>query len=243
MTLTGGNKMKKINVLVVDDEVEIQEAIRIYLRSENINCLVASNGKEAIDVLKSEPTIALVLLDVMMPVMDGIVATSLIREFSNVPIIMLTAKVEDTDKIMGLSIGADDYVCKPFNPAELVARVKSQIRRYTMLGMSQTQTMLQENVIEIRGLLLNETTKQVSVDGEMIRLTPTELKILTLLMKYPNRVFSIDEIYERVWNERGYQAENTVAVHIRKIREKIEINPSDPRYLKVVWGIGYKIEA
>ena len=235
--------MKKINVLVVDDEVEIQEAIRIYLRSENINCFVASNGKEAIDVLKAEPTIALVLLDVMMPIMDGIVATSLIREFSNVPIIMLTAKVEDTDKIMGLSIGADDYVCKPFNPAELVARVKSQIRRYTMLGMSQTQTMLQENVIEIRGLLLNETTKQVSVDGEMIRLTPTELKILTLLMKYPNRVFSIDEIYERVWNERGYQAENTVAVHIRKIREKIEINPSDPRYLKVVWGIGYKIEA
>ncbi len=230
----------KPRVLVVDDEIEIQEAIKIYLQSESIEVLLASNGKQAIDILKSED-VHLIILDLMMPVMDGIVTTSKVREFSNVPIIMLTAKVEDTDKILGLSIGADDYICKPFNPAELVARVKSQIRRYLLLGSSQ-MTSPSEDVIDIRGLSLNETTKQVSLDGKEIRLTPTELKILTLLMKHPNRVFSIDEIYERVWDEPGYNAENTVAVHIRKIREKIEINPSDPRYLKVVWGIGYKIE-
>ncbi len=230
----------KPRVLVVDDEIEIQEAIKIYLQSESIEVLLASNGKQAIDILKSED-VHLIILDLMMPVMDGIVTTSKVREFSNVPIIMLTAKVEDTDKILGLSIGADDYICKPFNAAELVARVKSQIRRYLLLGSSQ-MTSPSEDVIDIRGLSLNETTKQVTLDGKEIRLTPTELKILTLLMKHPNRVFSIDEIYERVWDEPGYNAENTVAVHIRKIREKIEINPSDPRYLKVVWGIGYKIE-
>ena len=230
----------KACVLVVDDEVAIREAIKIYLRSENLDVICASNGVEAIDMIKSH-SISTIIMDLMMPMMDGIVATSKIREFSNVPIIMLTAKVEDTDKILGLSIGADDYVCKPFNPAELVARVKSQIRRYTRLGASSPSPNSDE-IIEIRGLCLNKITKVVTVDGNKTKLTPTELKILTLLMSYPNRVFSIQEIYERVWEEQGYNFENTVGVHIRKIREKIEINPSDPRYLKVVWGIGYKIE-
>ncbi len=201
---------------------------------------MASNGQEAIDLVKQEE-IHLVLMDVMMPGIDGIVATSLIREFSNVPIIMLTAKSEDTDKIMGLSIGADDYITKPFNPMELVARVKSQLRRY--LQFNSPQSTPNKDLLEVGGLSMNIVTKQVNVDGKEVRLTPTEFKILALLLKNKGRVFSINDIYENVWDEPGYNAENTVAVHIRKIREKIEINPRDPRYLKVVWGVGYKIEA
>ena len=218
--------MLKPRILIVDDEREIREAIRIYLRGEDIETVMASNGQEAIDLVKQEE-IHLVLMDVMMPGIDGIVATSLIREFSNVPIIMLTAKSEDTDKIMGLSIGADDYITKPFNPMELVARVKSQLRRY--LQFNSPQSTPNKDLLEVGGLSMNIVTKQVNVDGKEVRLTPTE--------------FKINDIYENVWDEPGYNVENTVAVHIRKIREKIEINPRDPRYLKVVWGVGYKIEA
>lgn len=234
--------MTKPRVLVVDDEREIREAIRIYLRGEDIETIMATNGQEAVDLMKQEE-IHLILMDVMMPGIDGIVATSLIREFSNVPIIMLTAKSEDTDKIMGLSLGADDYITKPFNPMELVARVKSQLRRYLQLGSQTVTSSTNQDILEVNGLRINTATKQVFVDGKEVRLTPTEFKILSLLMRNKGRVFSISDIYENVWDEPGYNAENTVAVHIRKIREKIEINPRDPRYLKVVWGIGYKIEA
>lgn len=234
--------MTKPRVLVVDDEREIREAIRIYLRGEDIETTMATNGQEAVDLMKQQD-IHLILMDVMMPGIDGIVATSLIREFSNVPIIMLTAKSEDTDKIMGLSLGADDYITKPFNPMELVARVKSQLRRYLQLGSQTVTSSTNQDILEVNGLRINTATKQVFVDGKEVRLTPTEFKILSLLMRNKGRVFSISDIYENVWDEPGYNAENTVAVHIRKIREKIEINPRDPRYLKVVWGIGYKIEA
>jgi len=234
--------MSHSRVLVVDDERDIREAIKIYLRGEGIETIMASNGEEAIEVMKTSE-IHLILMDIMMPKIDGIVATSLIREFSNVPIIMLTAKSEDTDKIMGLSLGADDYITKPFNPMELVARVKSQLRRYLMLGAKGTSQTPDEDCIEIKGLKINLATKQTFMDDVEVRLTPTEFKILSLLMKNKGRVFSINDIYERVWDEPGYNAENTVAVHIRKIREKIEINPKEPRYLKVVWGVGYKIES
>ena len=234
--------MTKPRVLVVDDEREIREAIRIYLRGEDIETIMATNGQEAVDLMKQQD-IHLILMDVMMPGIDGIVATSLIREFSNVPIIMLTAKSEDTDKIMGLSLGADDYITKPFNPMELVARVKSQLRRYLQLGSQTVTSSTNQDILEVNGLRINTATKQVFVDGKEVRLTPTEFKILSLLMRNKGRVFSISDIYENVWDEPGYNAENTVAVHIRKIREKIEITPRDPRYLKVVWGIGYKIEA
>ena len=234
--------MTKPRVLVVDDEREIREANRIYLRGEDIETIMATNGQEAVDLMKQQD-IHLILMDVMMPGIDGIVATSLIREFSNVPIIMLTAKSEDTDKIMGLSLGADDYITKPFNPMELVARVKSQLRRYLQLGSQTVTSSTNQDILEVNGLRINTATKQVFVDGKEVRLTPTEFKILSLLMRNKGRVFSISDIYENVWDEPGYNAENTVAVHIRKIREKIEINPRDPRYLKVVWGIGYKIEA
>ena len=234
--------MTKPRVLVVDDEREIREAIRIYLRGEDIETIMATNGQEAVDLMKQQD-IHLILMDVMMPGIDGIVATSLFREFSNVPIIMLTPKSEDTDKIMGLSLGADDYITKPFNPMELVARVKSQLRRYLQLGSQTVTSSTNQDILEVNGLRINTATKQVFVDGKEVRLTPTEFKILSLLMRNKGRVFSISDIYENVWDEPGYNAENTVAVHIRKIREKIEINPRDPRYLKVVWGIGYKIEA
>ena len=234
--------MTKPRVLVVDDEREIREAIRIYLRGEDIETIMATNGQEAVDLMKQQD-IHLILMDVMMPGIDGIVATSLIREFSNVSIIMLTAKSEDTDKIMGLSLGADDYITKPFNPMELVARVKSQLRRYLQLGSQTVTSSTNQDILEVNGLRINTATKQVFVDGKEVRLTPTEFKILSLLMRNKGRVFSISDIYENVWDEPGYNAENTVAVHIRKIREKIEINPRDPRYLKVVWGLGYKIEA
>ncbi|WP_291559453.1 MULTISPECIES: response regulator transcription factor [unclassified Clostridium] len=229
--------MTKYSVLAVDDDKEIRDAIEIYLKNEGINVFKAMDGIEALNILDKEE-IHLILMDIMMPRMDGIKATFKIRESKNIPIIMLSAKSEDTDKILGLNIGADDYITKPFNPLELVARVKSQLRRYTSLGNFKGS----DDVIIVRGLILNKSTKSITIDGEEARMTPLEYKILELLMENKGRVFSIDEIYERVWRESSYNSENTVAVHIRRIREKIEINPKDPKYLKVVWGIGYKIE-
>ncbi|KMZ43736.1 MULTISPECIES: response regulator transcription factor [Bacillales] len=229
--------MTKYQVLVVDDEEEIRDAIEIYLKNESMTVFKASNGQEALDVLEREE-IQLILMDIMMPKMDGMTATFQIRQKKNIPIIMLSAKSEDTDKILGLNIGADDYVTKPFNPLELIARVKSQLRRFTNLGSAH----ITEDEIQVRGLTLNKSTKNVAIDGNEVRLTATEYKILELLMENKGRVFSIEEIYERVWREPYMNAENTVAVHVRRIREKIEINPKEPKYLKVVWGIGYKIE-
>ncbi|MFD2368778.1 response regulator transcription factor [Brevibacillus sp. GCM10020057] len=229
--------MTNHNVLVVDDEREIRDAIEIYLKNESITVYKAEDGLEALDIL-AEHDIHLIILDIMMPKMDGITATFRIRQERNIPIIMLSAKSEDTDKILGLNVGADDYVTKPFHPLELVARAKSQLRRYTNLG----NWRMAEDEIQVRGLTLNKNTKTVTVDGNEVRLTATEYKILELLMENKGRVFSIEEIYERVWKEPYLHAENTVAVHVRRIREKIEINPKDPKYLKVVWGIGYKIE-
>ncbi|KYH28280.1 MULTISPECIES: response regulator transcription factor [Clostridium] len=229
--------MSKYNVLVVDDENEIRDAIEIYLKCEGINVYKAKDGIEALELI-SEKDIHLIILDIMMPRMDGIKATFKIRESKNIPIIMLSAKSEDSDKILGLNVGADDYVTKPFNPLELVARVKSQLRRYMNLGSGKESS----DEIVVKGLSLSKSTKSVKVDGEEVKLTPIEYKILELLMENKGRVFSIEEIYEKVWKEPSYKAENTVAVHIRRIREKIEINPKEPKYLKVVWGIGYKIE-
>ena len=228
--------MKGYNVLVVDDDKAIVEAIEIYLRGEGYNIFKAYDGAEALEVIKEEE-IHLVIMDIMMPKMDGTRATLKIREEKEIPIIMLSAKSEDTDKILGLNIGADDYVTKPFNPLELIARVNSQIRRYTRFSP------LKENndVINIGAIELNKRSKVVLRDGEIAKLTPLEFKILSLLMDNPGRVFSIEEIYERVWNEVAFNVD-TVTVHIRRIREKIEINPKEPRYLKVVWGIGYKFE-
>lgn len=229
--------MLNCNVLVVDDEDEIRDAIEIYLKNEGLKVFKAKDGIEALMLLE-EKEIHLIIMDIMMPKMDGIKATFKIREKNNIPIIMLSAKSEDTDKILGLNIGADDYVTKPFNPVELVARVKSQLRRYINLGVYKQSS----DEVSVRGLVLNKVTKVVTVDDEEIKVTPIEFGILELLMENLGRVFSIDEIYERVWKEPCYNADNTVSVHIRRIREKIEINPKDPRYLKVVWGIGYKIE-
>jgi len=229
--------MEKTFVLVVDDDKDIRDAIEIYLKNEGITVIKAQDGLEAIEKL-NEQTVHLIILDVMMPRLDGIATTFKIREKLNIPIIILSAKSEDTDKILGLQVGADDYVTKPFNPMELVARVKSQLRRYVTFGAYQDKN----RVIGLNGLTLDPSTKEVTVNGEPVKLTATEYKIVELLMTHAGRVFSIDEIYERVWKEPGFNAENTVAVHIRKIREKIEIDPKNPRYLKVVWGIGYKME-
>lgn len=229
--------MSKYNVLVVDDEDEIRDAIEIYLKNEDIKVFKAKDGIDALMTIEEED-IHLILMDIMMPRMDGIKATFKIRESKNIPIIMLSAKSEDIDKILGLNVGADDYVTKPFNPLELVARVKSQLRRYMNLGSLKNSS----DEIIVRGLSLNKNTKTVKIDDEEVRLTAIEYKILELLMENKGRVFSIEEIYEKVWKEPAYNAENTVAVHIRRIREKIEINPKEPKYLKVVWGIGYKIE-
>ncbi|SDM86913.1 response regulator transcription factor [Bacillus sp. OK048] len=229
--------MEHYFVLVVDDEKEIRDAIEIYLKNEGITVLKAKDGLEALEVL-SERQIHLILLDVMMPRLDGISATFKIREKNNIPIIILSAKSEDTDKILGLQVGADDYITKPFNPMELVARVKSQLRRYVTFGTYEGI----KKVIDLNGLTFDREAKEVTVHGEPVKLTPIEYKIVELLMTNAGRVFSINEIYERVWKEPGYNAENTVAVHIRKIREKIEIDPKNPRFVKVVWGIGYKIE-
>ena len=227
------------NILVCDDDKEIVDAIDIYLSQEGYHILKAYDGLQAIEIMKKEE-VHLILLDIMMPNLDGIRATRKIRETSSVPIIMLSAKSEDVDKILGLNIGADDYITKPFNPLELIARVKSQLRSYTQLGNLATEE--KEAVYVCGGLVVNDDLKTVTVDGEPVKLTPIEYNILVLLIKNQGKVFSIEQIYENIWNEEAIGADNTVAVHIRHIREKIEINPREPRYLKVVWGIGYKIE-
>ena len=229
------------NILVVDDDKEIVESIDIFLRNEGYNVYKAYNGLEALDVLVNKD-VHLILMDIMMPKLDGIKATIKIREEKNIPIILVSAKSEDTDKIMGLNIGADDYITKPFNLLELIARVKSNLRRYITLGTYNNDNLNNKEVLSSGGLELNTFTKEVKVDGQVVKVTPIEFKILNLLLANKGRVFSIDEIYERVWNEESFNVENTVAVHIRRIREKIEINPKEPRYLKVVWGVGYKIE-
>ena len=226
-------------ILVCDDEKEIVEAISIYLEGEGFRVLKAYDGKEALEVLEKEPA-DLVIMDVMMPGLDGIRTTLKIREKSNIPIIILSAKSEDNDKILGLNIGADDYISKPFNPLELMARVKSQLRRYNKLGSPVPQQ--KSSVYKVGGLVINDDNKEVTVDDEPVKLTPIEYNILLLLVKNAGKVFSINEIYEQLWNEEAIGADNTVAVHIRHIREKIEINPREPRYLKVVWGVGYKVE-
>ena len=229
--------MKNYNILVVDDDKAITDAIEAYLTNESYTIFKAYDGLQALNVLQNED-IHLILMDIMMPNMNGTRATIKIREEKQIPIIMLSAKSEDTDKILALNFGADDYITKPFNPLELIARVNSQIRRYTQFSPLKENN----NVIIIGGIELNKESKEVFAEGVNVKLTPLEFKILTLLMDNPNRVFSIEEIYERVWNEPAYNNVDTVTVHIRRIREKIEINPKEPRYLKVVWGIGYKIE-
>lgn len=225
-------------ILVCDDDKEIVEAIEIYLQQEGYDILKAFDGEEALNILEQEE-VDLLIIDVMMPHLDGIHATLKIREKSSIPIIMLSAKSEDSDKILGLNIGADDYLTKPFNPLELVARVKSQLRRYTKLGNAAENGGV---IYQSGGLLINDDLKEVTVDGEFVKLTPIEYNILLLLMKNQGKVFSISEIYQKIWNAEAIGADNTVAVHIRHIREKIEINPKEPRYIKVVWGVGYKID-
>ena len=227
-----------MNILVCDDDQAIVDAIEIYLSQEGYTVLKAYDGLEAIRMVK-EKEIQLVILDIMMPRMDGIRATMKIREISAVPIIFLSAKSEDVDKILGLNVGADDYITKPFNPLELNARVKSVLRRYTQLGAIAEK---KDTVFQIGGLRVDDDRKEVTVDGEPVKLTPIEYRILLLLVQNPGKVFSITQIYERIWNEEALGGDNTVAVHIRHIREKIEINPKEPRYLKVVWGVGYKID-
>lgn len=226
-----------MNILVCDDDKEIVGAISIYLENDSYTVFKAFNGQEALNIIE-EKKIHLIIMDIMMPQMDGLRATMKIREKNNIPVILLSAKSEDTDKILGLNMGADDYITKPFNPLELLARVKSQLRRYTSLGSME----IERNVYISGGLIVDDERKSVTVDGEEVKLTPVQYKILLLLLKNAGKVFSIDEIYENVWSEEAFNAENTVAVHIRKIREKIEIDPKNPEYLKVVWGIGYKIE-
>ena len=226
------------NILVCDDQKDIVNALKIYLAPEGYGLYEAFSGEEALEMVKSRE-IHLVLLDIMMPRMDGITATAKIREFSNVPIILLTAKSETEDKVLGLNVGADDYITKPFVPVEVLARVRSQLRRYDRLGAKPAET---SGVIAMGGILLDDNSKTVTVDGEAVNLTPIEYDILKLLMEHPGKVFSTRAIYETVWQENPYGSENAVAVHIRHLREKIEINPSEPRYIKVVWGRGYKME-
>ena len=235
--------MERQCILVVDDDRAIVDSTAIYLEKEGYQVLAAYNGTEALNLLKQN-AVHLILLDIMMPKMDGITATLEIRKNSNIPIIMLTAKSEETDKILGLTVGADDYITKPFSPLELMARVKSALRRYTRLGNISDQNGVSErkDLIIIGGLEFDALKKQVTVDGAEVKLTPIEYKILLLLCQNPNRVFSTGEIFQRVWNEDICVSDNTIAVHVRRIREKIEINPKKPKYLKVVWGIGYKIE-
>ena len=224
-------------ILICDDERDIVSALKIYLEAEGYETVCAYNGEEALEAIRREE-IQLVLMDIMMPLCDGITAMVRLREVSNVPVILLTAKSEDTDKILGLNVGADDYITKPFNPVEVIARVRSQLRRYTQLG---GKTPDNNNLI-IGNIELDDASKQVLVDGEKVNLTPTEFEILKLLMKNAGRVMSPKEIYQSVWNDTAYGAESTVAVHIRHIREKVEINPAEPRFLKVVWAHGYKME-
>ncbi|MBR4392946.1 MAG: response regulator transcription factor [Oscillospiraceae bacterium] len=225
-------------ILVCDDDRDIVSALKIYLEAEDYTVLTAYNGREALALLDSDPEIALVLLDIMMPEMDGIQAMTKLREERNVPVILLTAKSEDTDKVLGLNVGADDYVTKPFNPVELLARVRSQLRRYLRLGGAQPQ----EETLQLGGIVLDDRRKEVTADGEPVNLTPREYEILRLLMQNPGEVFRPETIYRRVWKDEPYGGENTVAVHIRHLREKIEIDPSEPRYIKAVWGQGYKME-
>ena len=227
------------NVLICDDQPDIVNALKIYLAPEGYHLFEAYTGQEALDVVRKND-VHLILLDVMMPVMDGITATSKIREFSNAPIILLTAKSETEDKVLGLNVGADDYITKPFVPVEVLARVRSQLRRYDRLG-SKPETV--DGNLTVGGVTLDDRTKSVTVDGENVSLTPTEYAILHLLMANPGKVFSTKVLYESVWQETALGSEGAVAVHIRHLREKIEINPSEPRYLKVVWGQGYKMEA
>lgn len=226
-----------MKILVCDDDKEIVNAIEIYLRNEGYDVLKAYDGMEALNLVQAEE-VHLILMDIMMPKLDGMRATMKIREEKNIPIIMLSAKSEDYDKITGLNVGADDYITKPFNPLELIARVKSQLRRYVNLGSLEQKT----GIFQTGGLLVDDEQKTVEIDGNTIAVTPIEYGILKLLTEHAGRVFSMDQIYEAVWKEPAYNPENTVAVHIRRIREKIEINPKNPKYLKVVWGIGYKIE-
>ncbi len=227
-------------ILVCDDEKEIVDAIEIYLVQEGFEVLKAYDGEQALDILKREK-VHLLILDIMMPKLDGIHAIMKIREESSIPIIVLSAKTQDTDKILGLNLGADDYVAKPFNPLELIARVKSQIRRYTSFG-SVSEAAQSERIYSTGGLVINDDRKEVTVDGERVKLTRIEYNILLFLVQNKGKVFSIDQIYEQIWQEDAYGADNTVTVHIRHIREKIEIDPKNPRYLKVIWGIGYKVE-
>jgi len=227
-------------ILVCDDDREIVDAIEIYLQQEGFTVYKAYDGIEALQVLQ-EYEIQLAIIDIMMPRLDGIHCTMKIREKSSIPIIILSAKSEDTDKILGLNIGADDYISKPFNPLELVARVKSNLRRYTKLGSLPEQD--NSKIFTVGGLAINDESKEVQIDGETVKMTPMEYNILLFLVRNKGKVFSINQIYENIWNETAVGADNTVAVHIRHIREKIEINPKEPRYLKVVWGVGYKIEA
>ncbi len=226
------------NILICDDEKDIVNALKIYLTDPNYRLFEAYTGKQAVKLMR-EQEIHLVLMDIMMPEMDGISAMVAIRELSNVPVILLTAKSEDTDKILGLNVGADDYITKPFNPVEVAARVRSQLRRYMQLGGGQA---VQSGLLQIGGIELDDKAKSVTLDGEPVSLTPTEYEILKLLMMHPGQVFSPKEIYQQIWKDLPYGSENTVAVHIRHIREKLEINPAEPRYLKVVWGQGYKME-
>ena len=231
----------QINILVCDDDKEIAGAIEIYLRNEGYRVFKAYDGIQALEIARKE-TLHLIIMDIMMPKMDGVQATMKLREEQNIPIIMLSAKSEDYDKITGLNVGADDYVTKPFNPLELIARVKSQLRRYVRLGSLSGQSESRSDIYTPGGLVIDDGQKSVTLDGEQIPVTPTEYGILKFLTSNAGKVFSIEQIYEAVWNEPAYSAENTVAVHIRRIREKIEIDPKNPQYLKVVWGIGYKIE-
>ena len=225
------------NILICDDERDIVSALKIYLASEGYTLFEAYTGREALEIAHKHE-LHLILMDIMMPEMDGISATAKLREECNVPIILLTAKSEDTDKVLGLNVGADDYITKPFNPIEVLARVRSQLRRYTTLGGLEQKP----SKLVIGGIVLNDETKAVTVDGEPVNLTPIEYNILLLLMRHPGRVYSSAQIYEQVWNETAFGSEGAVAVHIRHLREKLEIDPSNPRYLKVVWGLGYKME-
>ena len=225
------------NILICDDEKDIVAALKIYLEAEGYTTFVAFDGREALDVLRREK-IHLVLMDVMMPALDGIAATAKLREESNVPVILLTAKSEDTDKVLGLNVGADDYVTKPFNPVELCARVRSQLRRYMQLGGGKAD----DGALTIGPISLDEKAKEVTRDGETVSLTPTEYEILRFLMRHAGEVFPPRELYRRVWNGEPYGAENTVSVHIRHIREKLEVDPAEPRWIKAVWGQGYKFE-
>ena len=226
------------NILICDDEQDIVSALKIYLEAEGYRTFTAANGREALEVLDRED-IHLVLLDIMMPVLDGVSALAKLREYSNVPVILLTAKSEDTDKVLGLNIGADDYITKPFNPVELLARVRSQLRRYLQLGGGAVR----ESVLAIGPISLDDTSKTVTLDGEPVNLTPREYDILKLLMQNPGRVFHPRDLYRKVWNEEPFGAESTVAVHIRHLREKLEIDPASPRYIRAVWGQGYKIQS